>query len=164
MHQPVNAQKPMHYQIQCVFQEINVAKLTKNQLKMKEVIQCCLSFSLAAHLLEMGPVLAWSLYELKCSLCTYNHTVLLYNMAHFMISLRGGCWRSGIIRRLGDPLSVFHVHMTVMSYHLSTLTYYDWLGVIWQNPCMLCASLCHRQFLFPAYCFIQSSLYLVPTF
>jgi hypothetical protein len=47
----------------CVFQEINVSKLTKNRLQMKEVIQCCLLFSLPAHPLEMALVLAQSLYE-----------------------------------------------------------------------------------------------------
>ena len=50
---------------------------------MKEVIQRCLPFSLPAHPLEMGSVLVQSLYKLKCSLCTYDHTVLLDSTTHF---------------------------------------------------------------------------------
>ena len=50
---------------------------------MKEVIQRCLPFSLSAHPLEMRSVLAQSLHKLKCSLCTYDHTVLLDSTTHF---------------------------------------------------------------------------------
>ena len=58
--------------IWCIFQEINVSKLTTNWLQMKEIIQHCLLLSLLAHPLEMDSVLAWCLYKCKCSLCTYN--------------------------------------------------------------------------------------------
>ena len=57
---------------------------------MKEVIQRCLPFSLPAHPLKMGSVLAQSLYDLKYSFCTYNHTVILNSTTHFDHPLRGG--------------------------------------------------------------------------
>ena len=153
----------MQYQIRCVFQEINVSKLTKNQLKVKKVIQCCLFSSLPAHLREMGPVLVWSLYELNCSFCTYGHTVLLHNLPHFYDLLEVDV---GDQELLGDWV----IH------HLSSMSTWQWcvitclnlhIMIDWGSYDTTPACCMHHYAMdntFPCLLFIQSSLYLVPTF
>ena len=78
MHQPVNTQKLMHYLNYALSDTvcINVAKLTKNQLKMKDVIQCHPALSLPAHLLEMGQY--WHEAFMSSSAPSV-HTIILFS-------------------------------------------------------------------------------------
>ena len=103
--------------------EIDASKLTKNQLKIKEVIQSGLPFPCAAHLLEMASVLVQGLYNLKCTLCTYHQTVLLDSPTHSYHLFERHHFRLITIRII--PLSVFYqAHLSLYNlYNLSISTF-----------------------------------------
>ena len=54
-----------------------------NHLLIKEGIEHCLLCPLCGHPQEMASVSAQRLYNLKCSICTDNHAILLNNLTHF---------------------------------------------------------------------------------
>src|SRR5258708_13257767 len=83
----------MHYQKVCIigYSMYYMKLIVSSQLQTKEGIKSCLLFSLPAHLLKMALVFVQSLYEVECTLCTYNHTVLFKNTTHFYHLLES--WR-----------------------------------------------------------------------